>query len=551
MHGKNVFRLGLAIQVFVILVLLLGLLQPSTVHSQSSPVRVSITNLDYSKFPTIEVHAQVLDYADVTVNSLNPSDILLLEDNIPQSFDTRTEGAGTQVAFALDMGKGLLSAGATGNSRIGEMKNILTDYVNQMEEGDQISIFFVAGDRTATILNLESNAEVIRAAIDRINPPATSPEALEKSFGLNAVYSALEDLGRAKNFKTQAVIFLSGGIQQDSENLDKLEKVANNQGIPIHTVLVRPSETGSTAPPMRDLAYFTKGVYVHYLTPTDINSVFKALTNKGMQYVFSYRSTSKTTAERLIEVKLSSGGAASGDSAKYAVNLVPAEVTITQPSSGTRFLRKSEDAEMSMDAVEPTTAIVSGYAVFSDNHPRNIKTAELIIDGKSLSILTDPGTEWDFSWDLRPYSSPGEHSPQLIIKVVDELGMESTSNPVVASVAVEVPLLPEAPVDECANLSGIEAIACKYNKVAGVAAFAVAFATLVLVLIGGALLYRNREKLLEVGGQIGEAAAGAWERMTGGAREKPSAHLTVLTDMYRQTLGDKVEIYRKTETHYS
>lgn len=57
------------------------------------------------------------------------------------------------------------------------------------------------------------------------------------------------------------------------------------------------------------------------------------------------------------------------------------------------------------------------------------------------------------------------------------------------------------------------------------------------------------EKLIQqLSGQLGQATKGTWERMTRGSGEKPSAYLTTMTDMYRQTLGEKVEIYGKTET---
>jgi len=537
MYEKSIFRFGFIFRVLIISGFLLGIIQPAVVYSQSGIASIRITSFDYTKFPIVSIQAQVLDSGNMPVFSLSPSEIVVSEDNVAQAFEHRSEDKGVQVAFVLDMGSGISLAGATGDTRIGEMKNILTTYIEQMGGGDQVSIFSVTGEQTTTVLNLESDKDTIRAAISTLG----IPPQIQNSYGLNAVFTALEDLKQANNGRAQALVFISGGIQSVVAKSSESEKIANSLGISIYSVLVRPSETASTAPPMRNLAINTKGLYTHYSKQTDTDEIFKALKNKRAQYIISYRASSSTLAERVVELKISNVDKAPSDYFKYTVNLSPAQVTITQPSSGTQFLRKSEDAAMPIDAVEPTSAVVSGYAAFADNYPRNIRTAELIVDGASVSTLTDPGTEWNFPWDLRAYRTFGEHNPQLTIKVTDELGIVSISDPSVVSVVVDVP-------SDCTHLSGGQRLICESNKVAGVAALIIALVTFILVVIGGLLLYRNREKLMQVGGQISEAAKGTWERMTGGAKEKPSAYLTVMTDMYRQTLGDKVEIYQKTDT---
>ncbi len=537
MYEKSIFRFGFIFRVLIISGFLLGIIQPAVVYSQSGIASTRITSFDYTKFPIVSIQAQVLDSGNMPVFSLSPSEIVVSEDNVAQAFEHRSEDKGVQVAFVLDMGSGISLAGATGDTRIGEMKNILTTYIEQMGGGDQVSIFSVTGEQTTTVLNLESDKDTIRAAISTLG----IPPQIQNSYGLNAVFTALEDLKQANNGRAQALVFISGGIQSVVAKSSESEKIANSLGISIYSVLVRPSETASTAPPMRNLAINTKGLYTHYSKQTDTDEIFKALKNKRAQYIISYRASSSTLAERVVELKISNVDKAPSDYFKYTVNLSPAQVTITQPSSGTQFLRKSEDAAMPIDAVEPTSAVVSGYAAFADNYPRNIRTAELIVDGASVSTLTDPGTEWNFPWDLRAYRTFGEHNPQLTIKVTDELGIVSISDPSVVSVVVDVP-------SDCTHLSGGQRLICESNKVAGVAALIIALVTFILVVIGGLLLYRNREKLMQVGGQISEAAKGTWERMTGGAKEKPSAYLTVMTDMYRQTLGDKVEIYQKTDT---
>jgi len=537
MHNKRVSHWGLFLQVIIVFGFLLGIILPVAVNSQSGITTVKITGSDYSKFPIVSIQAQVLDSANMPVSSLTPSEISILEDNVPQTFEHRSEDKGVQVAFVLDLGSGISTPGATGSSRISEMKSILTAYADQMGGGDQLSIFSITGDKTIPILKLESNKDSIRAAIATLTVPAQ----IQDSFGLNAVYTAIEDLSQANSGRSQAVVFLSGGIQRVIAKSSESEKFANSKGISIYTVLVRPFETESTTPPLRDLATNTKGLYAHYSKQTDIDEIFKALSNKRVQYIFSYRAASSTQTERVVEVKISNIDKAPRDYFKYTVILAPAQITITQPVSGTQFLRKSEDAATPIDAVEPTSTVISGYASFTDNYPRNIKTAELIIDGTSVSTLTDPGTEWNFPWDLRSYRTFGDHNPQITIKVTDELGMVSTSDASVVSVVVDVP-------SDCTHLSGGPRLICESNKVAGVAALVIALVTFLLVVIGGLILYRNRERLIQVGGQIGEAAKGQWERMTGGAKEKPSAYLTVMTEMYKQTLGEKVEIYRKSDT---
>ena len=104
-------------------------------------------------------------------------------------------------------------------------------------------------------------------------------------------------------------------------------------------------------------------------------------------------------------------------------------------------------------------------------------------------------------------------------------------------------LVAEAPSD-CTNLNGVQWMICEFNKVAGVVALVIALCTLLLVIIVGLVFNRN----LHVTRVSKQVPMGDWDRVTGVAKEKPSAYLTVLTDQYRQTLGDNIEIYRKTET---
>lgn len=513
------------------------LMIPQVVYSQSGLTQVKITNLDYSQFPNVQVQAQVLDSANMPVFSLIPEEISLSEDGVVQTFEHRSVDKGIQVAFVLDMGLGISRKGATGNTRLGEMKSIMSAYVERMGDGDQVSIFTITEVETTTVLTLESNKDTIRTAISNL----TIPSDTDFSFGLNAVYLALDDLKQAYNGRAQAVVFLSSGIQAVAAKSSESANYANSMGISIYSVLVRTTEDAATAPPMQKLSNSTNGIYTHYSKPTDIDDIFTALDNKRMQYVFTYHSQTSTLAERVVELKVSNMDNAPRDYAKYTVNLLPAQVIITQPASGTQFVRKSDDAAIPTDAVEPTSTMVSAYAIWQDNYPRQIRTVELIVDGVTVSTLTDPGMEWSFSWDLREYRLFGEHNPQITIKITDEIGLVSSSEPAVVSVIVDIP-------SDCTHLTGVQRLFCESNKVAGMAALVIAVVTFVLVIIGGLILYRNREKLMQVGGQISDVAKGAWERMTGGAKEKPSAYLKVQTEIYKQTLGSQVEIYRKTET---
>jgi len=118
-------------------------------------------------------------------------------------------------------------------------------------------------------------------------------------------------------------------------------------------------------------------------------------------------------------------------------NVLPPAVHILEPASGTVYQREPGQwyRRWFFDprALEPRTQPVKIAIDWPDGNPRAVQSVSYIVDGNYLATLPpDASFVWDFS-DLKA----GTH--WLQVDVIDELGLQSKSEPVEASIVLPRP----------------------------------------------------------------------------------------------------------------
>ncbi len=519
----------------------------SPAASQVNVDQIEIVSIKPTGCPYIGVQARVVNPEGIPIDGLSKSDLILLEDSKPVDFDLSTVDAGVQVVIILDAGRGLLTEGATGASRLDEMKGIVTRYVDGMGEHDETMIVLQSGSATEIRQTFTSDKEKLYTAISEVVFNSSPGD----SYGLDAVALSLEELSRVTGeSKTQAIVFLSAGIQKVSTSSSVVEQTADKLGIPVHAILIRPEETEYTQPGLERLAQNTGGMYQHYQVLTDTNDLFTHLGKMRIHYLLQFTTQSGSTAERLIELT-TSGSATNPPRAfmRYTLDLQPPTVLFVEPAPGTQIVRSTSIYDAPLDEYEPTSTKVSAQVTWLDGCPRQVVNAEFFVNGTSSGFLLDPGTAPGFAWDLRGYRKFGEDDVQLRIQVQDTLGFISSADAFVSVFVSKLPPTPTPPPpDPCDQYTGIKKTFCESNKVAGGIALVVALVTLFLVVIVLAVAYRNRDRLLSAAQNAGSSIKGTWDRLTGGTKEKIVAYLTIENEPYKKDLGERIPLYRSAPT---
>ena len=119
----------------------------------------------------------------------------------------------------------------------------------------------------------------------------------------------------------------------------------------------------------------------------------------------------------------------------FQINLEPvAPVFISFPAKIQRTA--PQNSENPSESLSPTGIQVEFLLQYPDNLRRNLSVASLLVDGNEVVRNTEaPFTQ--FYWDLRPYTTSGQHTLQ--VRVIDTLGIASESTTLPVEIEVIIP----------------------------------------------------------------------------------------------------------------
>jgi hypothetical protein len=129
--------------------------------------------------------------------------------------------------------------------------------------------------------------------------------------------------------------------------------------------------------------------------------------------------------------------------ASYDLSLEPATITILLDNSQP-IRRVALDAETPLEELEPTMQPLAAEVSWSDGYPRSLTSATLLVNGAEVRLDTpilDNNGLLTFDWNISGLDA-GDY--ELQVQTVDELGLESLSEPLPLVVEIDRPAAPEA-----------------------------------------------------------------------------------------------------------
>ena len=182
-----------------------------------------------------------------------------------------------------------------------------------------------------------------------------------------------------------------------------------------------------------------------------------------------------------VQVSLPSGMVNSVDQFFSVDILPPNPIFITPPMQITRT-GTAEDP-FNTDKLLPMEQNIDIIIEFPDAHERPLARTTLYVDGQVEDENTSEPFD-TFTWDLTPYQLSGGH--QLIVEVVDSLGLKKSSISIPVTITVIQPP------------RGVAALLAKYRQWITIGAVAVAGLALLIMLLFGRVRIPSLRKMREI-----------------------------------------------------
>jgi Ca-activated chloride channel family protein len=224
----------------------------------AGPITITVTQVDTSRFPQIEVYVSVTDAAGNPVRNL-PAGAFQLQENGQTLNMTAATRAGEQgpvnSVLVIDHSGSMRLAGKMDGAR-----QAASAFVNLMR----------AGDRTA-LIQFDTAIDVLQPLTDDKNALLTSIQKIVPR-GNTAIYDALAQSDKILQPITgrKAVILLTDGLDNSSQvPRDAILKEASGSGLSIYTLGVGNKATGARGedgvdePVLQSLAGASNGTYAY------------------------------------------------------------------------------------------------------------------------------------------------------------------------------------------------------------------------------------------------------------------------------------------------
>lgn len=435
-------------RIWPIFVLLFVVLILPSAHAQGNNSFL-ITSVDAERFPDVRVGFRAVDSTGNVITGIDTNDVAVYENGEAvadfQLLDTVNGPA--HVVFVVDLGQ------QNGTMDAGTRRQTLLDFAtNHFRDGVDTAavITLPSTDNGSLIISPTSSRNEL---IEAVNSAALSHDNDLATRGLLGVERALEIVGEMTdpNLAGTAVVYLTDsifasrpGFANTNSDAQNLNAVARGLHIPIYVL----QTDDDNADPLDSLVENTGGTRVvlgnnHSGNQSNLGRVYGDIMARGLSYEGEYRSANGESGDRRVTV-LPTGTplpGPEGSTATYSVTIEDPVLAVTSPADGARFTRtgKREDGVVSysLDSVDVTAEIRE----WPDQHPRDIMSAELVVNGTTeLTITPDPtATRFNFLWDITDIRSEGTNTQTIQTRIRDEFGRETTSPSVTVQIVVVAP----------------------------------------------------------------------------------------------------------------
>jgi len=440
-----------------------------TARSQAVPATLQIIKVDSSAFPEIKVQILLLGPGGLESAAPSRESLSVSENNKTVEYEIEEQEMGAEIGFVMDAGTGLYSGSATGDTRLQEMKDAISDLTQDPLLLTGKDIFYVIAQEpngSQVLINPETPATQIPSILSQYNPPTTySP-----SYPLGGV-SALLDYYAKENSaglgRAQAIVVFSGKMAVDKKfPMTSVVAKAKAMGIRVHTVLVR--HTMAEQATLEQLAAETGGRFFHYTAegPASLAGLKPLLTGIRTQYILTYRSPNPESGTRVVAVSMQYGQNEKPALSQYDITVQPPVAVIRSPGEDQTVSPQAYTPTEDPQATPATGIVVTASVSWPDGHPRAIRQATLLVNGEPQAVLSEPSDPLTFVWN--PTGETAQGPVTLQIQIEDELGLVGLSDQIVVRIEAGSTLIPF-------DLS--------LNNILAILAFLLAAAAVVLVVV--------------------------------------------------------------------
>ncbi len=403
--------------------------------AQGSIGSLNISGIDYSEFPKIKFIMQALDSNSNPIATLTPQSISVSESGRHVDISMNPTEVGIRVVFIIDDGMGISANGATGKSRLLEMKSTITDFLSQMNASDSVAILAQEGDTTNEVSNFSSSASDLQTVLDQY--PFTASQV---SSGYMGILSGLSKLNVQADEKASFIVFLSSGIQNAKPDIytNMVNQLTTKAHPIINTILFRATDDGYGSR-LSEIAKLGGGTYFHFTSREQTANLYQTMGVWRKKYLITFRSPNSQSGNREIIVTASSNNITT--SAIYSIRLQSPLISIEEPINGSTVTRPLVAATKGQNEVGTDFTNVKIKVEWPDGFPRKIANASVIVNNQTQGAITNPNvdssSELNVPWELRSYGQVGQNPVSMQIQVTDELGITSSSKPVQIIVLVQ------------------------------------------------------------------------------------------------------------------
>lgn len=532
-------------------------LQFQAAAAQGSTERFAITGVDSAEFPQVSLVVRALDAEGRAVTGLHPADFEITENDRPMAIDSLEEvDGGLWTHFVIDAGAGMQG------DRWAKAREAVTSYLEAnswMRNGlDHVAITAIEAGGPRVLTDYTTDRAQLLNAIEQYDPPGGG----NFSAPMRPIGDLIEQLDLNPDARDQPkfVTLITPGLESETGR-STLIQTARDKGVIINTILARsepripctPAQGGGTRPVcdenLRDLALETGGEFTAYSDRNSPNGLFTRMEAARRQYQISYRSDLGESGTHQVAIANASGARAT---TSFSVVVDPIRILIDSPTEGEVILREAAAYTEDRGSIPPQSFTVVATPIFPDVR-RRIMEAELLVNGAVASRVEFPGETIELPWNLRTIAELGVNEQTLQVRILDELGIETVSQPANVKVEVIVPPKPDIP-DAIATVmvEGIfptptpipcplpDAACGPYRAVRGnwVSAASLAVATLALAFAG--IVYVNRDK---------EVVRNATARVTRAVETLTRRQTTAKARAYLKILGGDEDTGRLLPIH--
>ncbi len=447
-------RFSSTVQNVIVIVMIFAVISsflffPDSVAAQSEENSTNLCVLQPSSlanFPELQISFRAYDAKTFSVPQNLLSDQIMFVDN-GQEVAPRTLSAkkdlGLNMIFVVDQGNRTNST---------TMKAVIQRFVDRyMIDGlDRVTIFSSVADshRSNPWLYLKTTS-----AKSDVQLAVADMKELSVWATAYTPYTEAISMIRADNLSCKMptmIVMLMGKEEIDTQQIKFVVGEAISAGVPVHVVNIEKDTLGNQDE-YRKIAKETGGIYqeVARKLPQEFTVLdqpfFNVLIDQRTRYEAAFRSPTGALEHVLSVNWIGTKVETELNTTRFSISLSSPILSISTPVEGLDLKRTALRNSETGYIYDVDAQLVQFQVSWSDNKPRKIKVAELILttsSGTNTVATMNPsdGQNLEFMWDLRDFKLGGQNDVSIQVRVVDEYGFEGLSNPINMRVTNVIPL---------------------------------------------------------------------------------------------------------------